>query len=157
MAQKLLLLEDVEALGRKGEIVSVRNGYARNYLFPQGFAITADARALRMQERLREERLKKAILDKQDSEKLASAMVEVTLTIPVKVDHEGHMYGSVTTADIVHLLQTEKGITLEKRFVQLPHPIKEVGSHTIKLKLKEGVAAEIVLNVVPEEAEEEKS
>lgn len=157
MANKLLLIEDVEELGRSGDVVSVRPGYARNFLLPQGFAVVADKNALRMQAKLQEERKQKAIVDRQEAEKAASALEGVVLTIVVKVDHEGHMYGSVSAHDIISLLQEQVNVALEKRSVALKHPIKETGVHTITIKLKEGVASEITLKVVPENAPEEVS
>ena len=152
MATKLLLIEDVDDLGRKGEIVSVRPGYARNFLLPRGVGITADKNALRMQARLQEERKKKAIHDKAESEKMAASLEGVTLTTIVKVDHEGHMYGSVTAADIMHLLQEQAGISLEKRGITLKHPIKVTGTHTVSIKLKEGITSQVTLNILPEDA-----
>lgn len=152
MATKLLLIHDVEDLGRSGDIVNVRPGYARNFLLPRGTAVIADRNALRRQARLQEERLKKAAEDKQEAEKQAEAMAAVTIETIVKVDHDGHMYGSVTTADIVHLLQEQASIGVDKRSVQLKHPIKEVGVHTISLKLKEGVISSFTLKIVPEES-----
>ena len=152
MATKLLLIHDVEDLGRSGDIVNVRPGYARNFLLPRGTAVIADRNALRRQARLQEERLKKAAEDKKEAEKQAEAMAAVTIETVVKVDHDGHMYGSVTTADIVHLLQEQASIGIDKRSVQLKHPIKEVGVHTISLKLKEGVVSSVTLKIVPEES-----
>lgn len=151
MAQKLLLLEDVEALGRSGDVVSVRPGYARNFLLPQKLAIIADRNALRMQAELQEARQKQAIIDKKESEEMAQRFTELTIDTIVKVDHEGHMYGSVSALDIAHLLLEKASIQLEKRFIQLQHPIKETGVHTIKVKLKEGVATSFTLKVIPEE------
>jgi large subunit ribosomal protein L9 len=153
MANKLLLIEDVEELGRSGDIVSVRPGYARNYLLPQGFAVPADKRALRMQARLKEERLKRAVEDKKESEELATRLAGVVLSVVVKVDQEGHMYGSVSALDVVHLLKNETGIELEKRSVQLKHAIKETGTYPLVLKLKEGITADVTLKVIPEGGE----
>lgn len=150
MANKLLLLVDVEALGRSGDIVNVRPGYARNFLLPQGLAVIANKHALRMQERLQEERRKQAVIDKAEAETAAVAIKDLTLTTIVKVDHEGHMYGSVTALDVAGLLQEQAGITVEKRFIQLPHALKETGVHTIKVKLKEGVTSSFVLKVMSE-------
>lgn len=152
MATKLLLIDDVEDLGRSGDIVNVKPGYARNFLLPRGAAVIADRNALRRQARLQEERLKKAAADKQEAEKQAEVMANVTIETIVKVDHDGHMYGSVTTADIVHLLQEQASIGVDKRSVQLKHPIKEIGVHTIALKLKEGVVSSFTLKIVPEES-----
>jgi large subunit ribosomal protein L9 len=150
MATKLLLIEDVEALGRSGEIVSVKPGYARNYLLPQGLAVIADKQALRQQERLKEERQKRALADQKESEEVAAQIEGITLTTIVKVDHEGNMYGSVTTHEIVQLLQEQKNIELDKKNIQLK-PIKTTGVHTIPVKLKEGVTASFHLKVMSEE------
>lgn len=151
MATKLLLLEDVEALGRSGEVVSVKPGYARNYLLPQGLAVTADKQALRQQDRLKEERQKKAVADKQESDKVAASLEGITLTTVVKVDHEGHMYGSVTAHEIAHLLQEQQRMELDKKTIQLKHPIKTTGIHVIHVRLKEGVTASFNLKVMSEE------
>lgn len=151
MATKLLLVDDVEDLGRSGDIVSVKPGYARNYLIPRGSAIIADKRALRMQARLQEERKKRAIAERQEAEELAARFVDVNVTTVVKVDHDGHMYGSVSAVDISHLLEEQAGLKVEKRFIQLKHPIRETGVHTINLKLKEGITASFKLKIVPEE------
>jgi large subunit ribosomal protein L9 len=151
MAIKLLLIEDVEDLGRSGDIVNVRPGYARNFLVPNQFGVPADKNALRMQARLQEERAKKAVIEKAEADKVASALEGVTLTAIVKVDHEGHMYGSVTAHDVLELLSKNHGIQLEKRSIVLQHPIKTTGSRSITIKLKEGVTATITLKVVTEE------
>lgn len=152
MAVKLLLLEDVDDLGRSGDIVSVKSGYARNFLLPKQFAILAHKGALRMQEKLREERQKKAVADKNEAEALAASLAQITLSISVKVDQEGHMYGSVAIGDIHNRLQEEHQIILEKRAIQLKHPIKTTGVHEIPIKLKESVMATITLHVIPEQA-----
>jgi large subunit ribosomal protein L9 len=151
MATKLLLIEDVETLGRSGEIVSVKPGYARNFLLPQGLAVIANKQALRQQERLKEERQKKAIADREESEGIAAQIEGITLTTVVKVDHEGHMYGSVTAHEIVHLLQEQNNIHLDKKNIQLKHPIKTTGVHSIPVKLNEGVTAAFNLKVMSEE------
>lgn len=148
---KLLLVEDVDALGRSGEIVNVKPGYARNYLLPQGLAVLADKRALRLQERLKEERAKRALVDKKESEEIAVRLNGTSVVAVVKVDHEGHMYGSVTIADIANLLQEQQQVTIEKKSIQLKHAIKATGVHVIPVKLKEGVTASFNLKVMSEE------
>ncbi len=148
---KLLLIEDVESLGRSGDIVTVRPGYARNYLLPQGFALVADQSALRMQARLQEERRKKAVQDKKESDELAAHIEGKTLTKIVKVDHEGHMYGSVSATDIVHLFQEQENLVVEKRAIALKHALKETGVHQLTAKLKEGVTATFTLKIVSED------
>jgi large subunit ribosomal protein L9 len=155
MATKLLLVEDVENLGRSGDIVSVKPGYARNRLVPTKVAVFADKKSLRMQARLQEERLKKAVEDKKDAEMLAEKINGKTVTTIVKVDHDGHMYGSVSVNDILHLVQEQLSMKLEKRSIQLPHAIKKTGSTEISLRLAEGITAKFTLKVVAEGAEEE--
>lgn len=147
---QLLLIEDVDDLGRSGDLVSVKPGYARNYLVPQLKAVIADKHTLRMQAKLKEERAKRAEVDKKEAETVAGRINGMVLTIEVKVDPEGHMYGSVSAQDISKLFEKE-GIQLERRDVVLPQPIKELGVHHINLKLKEGVPAAITLKVQTEE------
>ena len=149
MKQQLLLLEDVDALGRKGEVITARPGYVRNYLLPRGFAVVASPNTLRKQERLRKEREQQAKVDRQESETLAKQIEGVTLEIRVKVDPEGHMYGSVSAADIAQLFQ-ERGLPVEKKYVQLPRPLKTTGVHKIALKLKEGIPSFAHLTIIPE-------
>jgi large subunit ribosomal protein L9 len=146
---KLLLLEDIEELGRSGDIVSVRPGYARNFLLPQQKALIADANALRKQKQLQEARAQQAVVDRQISDALAARIQGMTVETEVKVDPEGHMYGSVSAHDIVMLLANEK-VEIEKKSVRLVHPIKATGVHDIELRLKEGVTCSFKLKIIPE-------
>lgn len=150
MKQQLLLLEDVDALGKKGEIVSAKPGYVRNFLLPQRLAIVASPNTLRKQERLRSERAKQAIIDLKESEDLAKQIESITLEIKVKVDPEGHMYGSVSAADIAQLF-VERGLPVERRNITgLTRPLKTTGLHNLVLKLKEGITAKCALTIIPE-------
>lgn len=165
MATKLLLIEDVLGLGRRGDLVTAKAGYVRNYLVPKKLAILADKKALGMQARLQEERLKKAVADKKDAELLAEKLKGKSITSFVKVDHDGHMYGSVSAADVARLLEEEHGIVVDKHTVQLKHAVKKTGTSPVALRLPEGIMAEITLKVYPEgfvepeevAAEEEKT
>ncbi|PIS01943.1 MAG: 50S ribosomal protein L9 [Chlamydiae bacterium CG10_big_fil_rev_8_21_14_0_10_42_34] len=149
MKQQLLLLQDVDSLGKKGEIVTAKPGYVRNYLFPKGFAVVASTNTLRKQEALRAEREKQAVIDRKESEELAMQVEATPIEIRVKVDPEGHMYGSVSAADIAQLLQ-EKGLPVEKKSVLVTKPIKVTGAHKISLKLKEEITAICSLSIIPE-------
>src|SRR6266568_5058723 len=100
MKQQLLLLNDVDSLGRKGEIVTAKPGYIRNFLLPRGLAVMASANTLRKQESLKAEREKQAVVDRHESETLAKQLEGMILETRVKVDPEGRMYGSVTPNDI---------------------------------------------------------
>lgn len=146
MQNQLLLLEDVENLARKGEIVKVKPGFARNYLLPEGKAVVADKRTLRMQDKLKEERAKQADADKKEAIELAAVIDHKEFNIVVKVDSDGNMYGSVTALDISKLLK-DKGYAVERTHVKLLHPIKALGVYEISLVLKENVQASISLEL----------
>lgn len=150
---QLLLLEDVEGLGRKGDVVTARPGYSRNYLLPRRLAVVAEAHALRMRARLQQERLKQASIDLEISQALAAQIHGITLSTHVKVDPEGHMYGSVSAAEIVKLLEGA-GFTVDRSQIRLSHAIKQVGLHVVDLRLKEGVVCNFKLKVIPEGKED---
>jgi len=153
--QKVLLLEDVYNLGRSGDIVLVKAGFARNYLLPKKVAVYAQKNTIKIQERLIAERLKRAAKDKKEAEELANKLKDLVLTQIVKVDKENRMYGSVAALDIVKLLENE-GHIVPKHWVELKKPIKALGVHTINLKLKEAVPATITLKVVAEKVQEKE-
>ncbi len=151
--QQLLLIKDVDDLGKSGEIVAVRAGYARNFLLPRQKAVIASKHTLRMQEKLKIERSKQAEIDKKQAQELAKKIENITLATHVKVDPEGRMYGSVSAQDIVELFEKEN-LPVNRRNVQLKHPIKHTGIFDITLKLKEGVEANFHLKVMPEKDQE---
>ncbi|MDJ0651586.1 MAG: 50S ribosomal protein L9 [Simkaniaceae bacterium] len=144
---KLLLLEDVTNLGKKGELASAKPGFIRNFLLPQKKAVIADKRTIRTQEQLRKERKMQAAQDKKDAQALATRLKDKTLTIKAKNDSQGHLYGSVASVDIVELLNEQENLTIERKNVILPKPIKMIGVYDVELKLKENVSATFTLRV----------
>ena len=148
---KLILIEDVEDLGRSGDIVPVRPGFSRNFLLPQDIRCGCRSKRTAHAGTFAGRARKKAIQDKKESEELAAHIEGKTLTTIVKVDHEGHMYGSVSASDIVHLIQEQGNLTVEKRAIIMKHALKEIGVHQLAIKLKEGVTAAFTLKIVPEE------
>lgn len=151
----ILLLEDVYGTGRKGEVVKVAPGFARNCLVPQEKGIVAERNVLKRQAKLQAEREKQAVIDRQEAEKLAALVEKVTPEVMVKTDPEGNMYGSVTAQDIVDKL-AEEGVLIERQYLRLPAPIKKVGEQRIHLVLKEEVACSFLLKVKAEETHEIK-
>ncbi len=152
MKNQVLLIEDVDSLGRSGDIVTVKPGYARNFLLPQKKAVVAQKHLVRLQERLREERSKKAAEDKKTSESLAKQLEGKTLKTQVKIDSEGHMYGSVAVTDVIKLMSEQLSINIEKRHVIMPRPFKKLGEYEVELKLNEGVPAKVKIEITPLEA-----
>jgi len=153
MSEKILLLEDVEHVGLKGEIATVKPGYAYNFLLPKGLAMRATRAALRRQAKLQEERRIQAEEEKKESLQMAERLEGEIVEIEVKVDHEGHMYGSVSALNIIELLKLKTGVELEKRMVQLKAPLKAIGLFDVALRLKEGVTAKIQVKISPQEQE----
>ncbi|NGX50343.1 MAG: 50S ribosomal protein L9 [Chlamydiae bacterium] len=151
---QLLLLEDVTNLGRKGDLAQAKPGFVRNYLLPQKKAVFADKRTIRMQERLKEERATQAAHDEKEAKLLAGKLKDLSLSMTVKTDTQGHLYGSVVAIDIVKLLAGE-GFEIEKKNVLLPKPIKFVGLFDINLRLSEDVPATFKLKVKGDKAIEE--
>jgi len=149
MKQQLLLLEDVDGLGRSGDVVTAKPGFVRNWLLPQGKVVFADRNTLKLRTRLQEERERRAVVDRGEAEKVAATLAEVVIKAEVKTDQEGKMYGSVTQLEIARLLQ-EKGYVIERKNITLPQAIKKLGRHTIPVRLQEGVMAACTLEVVPE-------
>jgi large subunit ribosomal protein L9 len=149
MKYQILLLEDVLNHGRKGDLVSVPPGFARNFLLPQGKALLASHSTIKMREKLQKERAEQAEKDKVTSLALASKLKGVVLETVVKVDPDGHLYGSVTIADIVEILAKE-GYEVDKKYIALHHPIKLLGNHHVPLKLPEGIEASVGLTVKPD-------
>jgi large subunit ribosomal protein L9 len=153
--QSLLLIEDVYNVGRSGDIVKVKPGYARNFLLPQKKAVFADKNIFRIQEKLLAKRAQKSAIDKQASEDVKKRLEALVITTEVKVDPEGKLYGSVGPNDIVSMLE-KQGVGVEKASVQLKKSIKDVGVHEIHLKLKEGVVATFTLKIIAEGAVEKE-
>lgn len=147
---QLLLLEDVTNLGRKGELATAKPGFIRNFLLPQKKAVIADKRTIRMQEQLKEERIKQAAIDKKESEAFAVRLKDKVLSVTLKNDIQGHLYGSIAPIDIVKIVEEQEGLTIERKNVILPKPIKTIGVHEIHLKLKEDVLASFKLKIVGE-------
>ena len=149
---KVILLEDIDALGKMGDTVNVKNGYARNYLIPRNLAIPATARNLKAQEhQLRDiERRKEKIVG--DAQSLAEKIAGVSLTFTRKTGEKGRLFGSVTNMDIAQALE-EKGLTIDRKHIVLPEPIKGLGEFDIQVKLHHDVTPEIKITVLPEEGE----
>ena len=150
MVAKVLLIEDIENFGKKGEIACVKPGFARNYLIPQKKALYADAYTLRLQARLQAERAKQSAVEKKESQVQAKTMETKSYSVKVKVDTQGHMYGSVSAVDLMRLLQEDGFDSIHKKQLVLSHPIKKLGVYNIPVKLKEGVMSSFQLKVLSE-------
>jgi large subunit ribosomal protein L9 len=146
---EIILREDVQHLGKVGEVVKVKDGYARNYLLPKGLAYPA-TEANKKKITYEGERLaKQRAAEKTAAEGEATRLAEVQLTFEVKVGEEEKLYGSVTASDIQRKLE-ELGIHVDKRKIDLPEPIRELGEFKVGIKIHPEVRPEVRVTVVKE-------
>lgn len=132
---KVLLLADVKGKGKKDQIVSVSDGYARNFLFPKKLAVEADAKALADAKNKEEAKEYKIAQDKAAARALAEKLEGVVVKIKATAGADGRLYGSITTADIAAALEEQSGIPLDKRKIVTDGAIKAYGSYTLTVKL----------------------
>ena len=146
---KILLREDIENLGGRGEVVKVKAGYARNFLLPQGLATLATKGNVQQIEREREALLKKAAVEKSTAEAQASQMSNISLQFERRAGENGTLFGSVTTMDIAEGLRA-KGYEIDRRRIVMKDAIKETGDYTVSVKLHREVSLQIPVSVTPE-------
>lgn len=148
----VLLREDLEHVGGRGEIVKVKAGFARNYLLPQGFATLATKGNIKQIEQERTALLKKAAIEKATAEAQREQMESLSLTFERKVGEHGHLFGSVTSMDIAEALQA-KGYEIDRRKITLKDAIKETGEYTVNVKLHREVTLAVPVIVTGEGGE----
>jgi large subunit ribosomal protein L9 len=144
---RVILRTDVDAVGHKGDVVDVADGFARNYLLPRGWALKASAGAEAQAERMRRSRSIKDAADRAAAEEIAKRLVPTTIAIHARVGTEGRLFGSVGAAEVVDAIATQTGIELDRKQVKLAEPIKEAGSHLVPVKLHTDVEFPVTLEV----------
>ena len=146
---KVILIKDVKAQGKKGDVVEVSDGYARNFLFKNGLAIEATSVNLNSLKISKDAAAHRKSVEKSDAEELAKKLNDMTVTIKLKVSETGKIFGALNTQSIADALEKE-GITIDKKKIVLPEPIKTVGSHTVTIKPYAEVSAKLKVVVVGE-------
>lgn len=147
---EVILREHVDNLGRRGDIVKVAEGYARNYLLPRRLALAVTDANKRQIERERKAAEIRDSEERSQAESLAQRVTQVELEIARRVGEHDALYGSVTSADIAHALQA-LGFEIDKRKVQLPEPLKALGEATVPVKIHRDVLAQVRVKVVAEQ------
>jgi large subunit ribosomal protein L9 len=146
---EVILREDIKTLGRAGEMVRVKPGYARNYLLPQGLAYEAtegNKKRIAAETRVRSARNH---AEQAEAERAAGTLQQVELKLTGKAGEEGKLFGSITSQDIADAL-AQQGHTVDRRKIELEHPIKTTGAHTVRVRLHPEVHAELRVTVVAE-------
>jgi large subunit ribosomal protein L9 len=145
---KIVLREDVDTLGRKGDLVDVADGYARNYLVPRGLAMKATKGVVAQAESMRRNRQAREVRDRTAAEELAGRLNAGPLTVGARAGEGGKLFGSVTTTDIVAALLDSTGIEIDRRAVLLDDPIRELGEVEVQVRLHPEVVVPLVVAVV---------
>jgi large subunit ribosomal protein L9 len=148
MSVRVILRRDVDTVGKRGDIVEVAAGYARNFLFPKGLAIKASPGAESQAASMRRARDVKDARDRGAAEEIATRLVPSVITVKAKAGSEGRLFGSVTASDVAEAVQAQTGIELERRRIHLDEPIKSIGTHQVVAKLHSDVEFPITVEVV---------
>src|SRR5438876_1301868 len=145
----VILREDIDKLGARGQVVNVASGYARNFLLPKRLAVPATESNKKIVEQERQAHLRKEAKLKGEAEDLGKMMAGVSVTIAQKAGENDQLFGSVTAKDVAEALE-RKNYTIDRRKIQLDEPIKQLGEHKVSVRLHRDVTAEITVNVVKE-------
>ncbi|MCX5722619.1 MAG: 50S ribosomal protein L9 [Nitrospirae bacterium] len=150
---KVILQETMEGVGHLGDLIDVKNGYARNFLLPRKKAVLADSRSIKAFEHIKRVAGERAKKEKSEIETHAKSISAVSITIQAQVGKDDKMFGAVTVKDIAEAL-AEKGFTVDRRKIQLDQPIKELGTVTVPIKLPRDVTATVAIHVVKKQEAE---
>jgi large subunit ribosomal protein L9 len=145
---KVILTDEIRGLGTRGDVVTVKDGYARNFLIPKNLAREATPGNLKAVEGERKKWAQLANAEKDQAQKAANMVQGMKVTIAKRVGEHGNLFGSVTANDIADAL-VSKGIEIDKRRIELAHPIKTLGTHDVDVRLHREVSAHIQVEVVP--------
>lgn len=148
---KVILLSEVKSLGKKGDVVLVADGYARNFLLPRKLAMAATEGNLKTLEQLKEAEAKKEAILKREAEELAAKLTGKTIGIAAKAGKEGKLYGSITSKDIAETLKKQLDVEVERKHICLTEPIKTTGEFAVTLKLYHEVEVELSVEVKSKE------
>ena len=150
---KVILQETMDGVGHLGDLLDVRDGYARNFLIPRKKAVLADSRSIKAFEQTNRVAGERAKKEKLEIETHAKSISALSLTMQAQVGKDDKMFGSITVKDIAEKM-LEQGFTVDRRKIQLDHPIKELGTFTVPVKLPRDVTAAVVVHVVKKQEAE---
>jgi large subunit ribosomal protein L9 len=148
---ELILRQDVENLGRRGEVIQVKGGFGRNYLLPQKLAMAVTAGNRKVVEQEKVAAVKRDAREQSDAQQLATMLSQTTLSIARKAGESGVLFGSVTSIDIAEALH-KKGFEIDRRKIHLEEPLKQLGDFAVPVRLHKEVTVSVAVQVVPEES-----
>ena len=144
---KVMLTQDVKGQGKKGEIINVSDGYARNFLFPRNLAVVADAKAENEVRIKKESEARKIETEKQKARELGERLSGTTLKITSSASPDGKLYGSVTSSNIAEVLKTQENIDIDKRKINMDEHIKSFGTYVVEIKIYPEITANLTVVV----------
>jgi len=145
---KIVLREDVETLGQKGDIVDVADGYARNFLVPRGLAMKASKGVVAQAEAMRRNRTARDVREREAAEDIAGRLSATRVTVTARAGEGGKLFGSVTSADVADAISAATAAEIDRRSVQLDEPLKELGEVEVPVRLHPEVTATVSVEVV---------
>jgi large subunit ribosomal protein L9 len=146
----VVLRDDVENVGRKGDLIEVTDGFARNFLVPRGLAMKATKGVVQQAEAMRRNREARDSRDRGAAQALADRLSEQRIELRARAGEGGRLFGSVTSTDVVDAVRAQTGVELDRRKTQLAEPLKELGAVEVPVKLHSDVEVTITVDVVPE-------
>jgi large subunit ribosomal protein L9 len=144
---KVLLRQDIKGVGRRGDIITVSSGHARNFLLPRGLAIAATDGAVVQATSMRRARDLREAADRESAQTIVAELAKRTIVVEAKAGSEGRLFGSVTAGDIAQAVATQAGITLDRKSIEISSPIRTVGDHSVSVELFAGITGTISLTV----------
>lgn len=147
---KVILKQDVKSIGKKGAVLDVAEGYARNFLFPKGLAVEATAGNIKTVEARNQKEQEKKENEKKQAQVLGEKLSKIDVKLKMKSGENGRLFGSITSKDIADTLKKDTGIEIDKRKIELDEPIKSLGTYPLKVRLHKDVLTEIRVSVVEE-------
>lgn len=146
---KIVLRGDLDRVGKRGDILDVADGYARNYLIPHGLAIPATEGIAEQANSMRRARDLKDAKDREGAEAIARKLVPMVITVPARAGTEGRLFGSVTSHDVVEAVQAQAGVEIDRHNIVSDEAIKSLGTHEVGVRLHPEVQFQITVEVVP--------
>jgi len=146
---KVILTKPVEALGDKGDVVEVADGYARNYLVPRKFAVRASDGALKQAESMRVARVEAERKSLEEARALADTLAGMRVVVAARAGDAGNLFGSIGASDVAEAIIKFTGIDIDRKIIQIDEPIREIGLHEVALKPHSEVEVSVTLDVIP--------
>lgn len=150
---KIILADDIETLGHKGDVVTVADGYARNFLIPKGMALTATKGALKQAELMQKARGERMEKEKSEAASKVAVLAASPVYISARAGEDGRLFGSVTKADVARGIEDQLGEVVDRQNIVLDEPIRSLGSHSVEVRLHEQVNALVTVEVIEHDEE----